>query len=191
MKNLLNTKVATLTLAGVIAASSAAVYAFDKHHSKSKYSELVNTAVMQSPEQIIDIVKQKTSGEILSLELEREDGKLVYEVEAILREENTELEFEIDASTGEILSERSDKLRKHEIKASDAYKTVKFDLMEAMAFAVNEQAGKVINAEFDTHHDKAMYEVEVLTANNAVYELEIDPNTGAIIGKELEDRDCD
>jgi len=57
-----------------------------------------------------DILKrlQKTApGEVLEVELEREDGRLIYEIE-ILERSGRVLEYEIDARTGDILKVEGD-----------------------------------------------------------------------------------
>ena len=55
-----------------------------------------------SEEQVIAIALAEVPGEVLEIELEREDGMAVYEVE-ILSADGAEMEVEIAADTGEVL----------------------------------------------------------------------------------------
>ena len=57
--------------------------------------------------EIIKDVSAKFPGEILEVELEREDGRYVYEVK-ILRPHGRVQEVEVDAKTGEILKVEDD-----------------------------------------------------------------------------------
>ena len=73
-------------------------------------SALVGTVSAQSAseatglsiEQAIEIALLEVPGEIQEIELEREDGEMIYEVE-ILDAEGQEFEIEIAADTGEII----------------------------------------------------------------------------------------
>jgi len=58
---------------------------------------------------------------------------------------------------------------------------------QAIAIALNAVSGKVIEAEIEKEDGKLVWEVEVLTSENEVYELEIDANDGRIIETERED----
>ncbi|MEM7730891.1 MAG: PepSY domain-containing protein [Pseudomonadota bacterium] len=51
----------------------------------------------------IEIALAQVPGEVQETELEREDGKMVYEVEIIAAADGKEMEVEIDAETGEVL----------------------------------------------------------------------------------------
>lgn len=55
-----------------------------------------------SEEQIIEIALAEVPGEVVEIELEREDGMQIYEIE-IMTADGTEMEVEIAAETGEVL----------------------------------------------------------------------------------------
>ncbi len=76
-------------LAGMVSAQSAA------------------SATGLSEEQIIEIALAEVPGEVVEIELEREDGMQVYEVE-ILTADGTEMEVEIAAGTGDVLEVEAD-----------------------------------------------------------------------------------
>jgi uncharacterized membrane protein YkoI len=62
----------------------------------------------------------------------------------------------------------------------------KVTIEEAIKTASDKVAGKVIEAELEHKHNKLVWEVEVLTAENKVMEVHIDADTGAVIDVEEE-----
>ena len=58
---------------------------------------------------------------------------------------------------------------------------------QASAIALNAVPGKVIGTEIEKEDGSLVWEVEVLTSENEMYELEIDANDGRIIETERED----
>lgn len=66
-----------------------------QHHQKSDKTTVIDA------KQAIDIALQEFPGTIVELELEREDGRLIYEIE--IENGEMEAEIEIDAYTGEII----------------------------------------------------------------------------------------
>jgi uncharacterized membrane protein YkoI len=57
----------------------------------------------------------------------------------------------------------------------------KVTIEEAIKTATDKVAGKVIEAELEHKHNKLVWEVEVLTAENKAMEVHIDADTGAVI----------
>jgi uncharacterized membrane protein YkoI len=53
-------------------------------------------------EQAIEIALMEVSGEVQEVELEREDGRMVYEI-SIQADDDTEMEVEVAADTGDVL----------------------------------------------------------------------------------------
>ena len=62
----------------------------------------------------------------------------------------------------------------------------KVTIDEAIKTASEKIAGKIIEAELERKHDRPVWEVEVLTAENKVMEVHIDAETGAVIDVEEE-----
>ncbi|MEW6544646.1 MAG: PepSY domain-containing protein [Nitrospirota bacterium] len=60
----------------------------------------------------------------------------------------------------------------------------KVTIDQAIKTASEKVAGKVIEAELEKKHDKAVWEVEVLTADGKVMEVHIDADSGAVIDTE-------
>ena len=80
-------------LIGVVAAGSMAA-------AVSAQTAATETGLTE--EQVIAIALMEVPGEVQEVDLEREDGMLVYEIE-ILTADGTEMEVEIVASTGDVL----------------------------------------------------------------------------------------
>ena len=80
-------------LAGLIAASAL---------TGTVSAQAVADATGLTEEQAIEIALIEVPGELLDVELERDDGTTVFEVE-ILTEEDEEFYVAIDAETGEVL----------------------------------------------------------------------------------------
>lgn len=58
---------------------------------------------------------------------------------------------------------------------------------EAIKTASEKLAGKIIEAELERKHNKLVWEVEVVTAENTVMEVHIDAKTGVVIDIEEEE----
>lgn len=62
----------------------------------------------------------------------------------------------------------------------------KVTIDEAVKTALEKVSGKVIEAELEHKHNKLVWEVEVVTAENKVMEVHIDAESGAVIDVEEE-----
>ena len=65
-------------------------------------AQTVADATGLTEEQAVAIALMEVPGEVQEIELEREDGMRVYEIE-VLSAEGVEIEVEIDAGTGDVL----------------------------------------------------------------------------------------
>lgn len=70
-----------------------------KQNENKKNNQQENTVINE--EKAIEIAKSEFPGTLVSMELDRDDGRLIYEIEIV--NGNEEAEIEIDAYTGEIL----------------------------------------------------------------------------------------
>lgn len=70
-------------------------------------AQTVANAMDVSEEQAIAIALAQVPGQVTEVELEREDGQTIYEVE-ITAEDGTQMEIEISAQTGDILMVEAD-----------------------------------------------------------------------------------
>ena len=64
-------------------------------------------------------------------------------------------------------------------------KTAKVTVEQAIKTATEKVAGKVIEAELERKHDWAVWEVEIVGADDKVTEVHIDADTGAVIDTEM------
>ncbi len=88
-------------LLATVAGPSLADISFTKAEKMRATGEAIST------DKVIEIVTKARPGEVTDLELDSERGRLVYEVE-VRDEQFREWDLELDAKTGEILTENSD-----------------------------------------------------------------------------------
>jgi len=149
-----------------------------------------------SIDQVKQIVLAKVPGAtITELELDQDDGRLTYEVEAC--NDQTEYDFEIDAYTGAILKFESDKcVDKQDITASttqaattSAQTRISVDQVKQIVLA-KVPAATITELELDDDDGRLTYEVEADNGRTE-YEFEIDAYTGAILEFETDVDDDD
>ena len=58
---------------------------------------------------------------------------------------------------------------------------------QAVAIALVEVPGKVVETELEKEDETVVWEVEIVNNQNEVYEITIDANTGDVLEKELDD----
>lgn len=93
---------------------------------------------------------------------------------------------------GPAWSDQQGKGKKDEVKeAVEMAATAKVTIDQAIKTASEKVAGKVVEAELEKKHDKLVWEVEVVTAENKVMEVHIDAESGAMIGVEEEKPETD
>ncbi|MBI4401156.1 MAG: PepSY domain-containing protein [Nitrospirae bacterium] len=81
--------------------------------------------------------------------------------------------------------EKGGKKEKDETKeAVEMSKTAKVTVEQAIKTATEKVAGKVIEAELERKHDKAVWEVEIVGADDKVSEVHVDADSGAVIDVE-------
>jgi uncharacterized membrane protein YkoI len=85
------------------------------------------------------------------------------------------------AAAGIAFGDEKEKNGKAEMAAA-----AKVTIDQALKTASDKVPGKVIEAELETKHNKLVWEVEVVTAQNKVMEVRIDADTGAVIDVEEE-----
>lgn len=98
MKHVKKTMAATVVIAGIIGAASLTF----ADNDKTDYLQLLDTTIELND--AVDIANTAVPGKIFEAELELEDNQAVWEIE-IMSAENQRFEIEIDASTGEVLSQ--------------------------------------------------------------------------------------
>ena len=88
---------------------------------------------------------------------------------------------------GPAWSDQKGKGKKDESKETvEMAVAAKVTIDQAIKTASEKVAGKVVEAELEMKHDKVIWEVEVVTAENKVMEVHIDAESGAVIDVEEE-----
>lgn len=91
--------------ASLLAATSVGI-ASDDDKGKQKHEQaraLLEAGEIRSLEQVLQRVREEGRGHVLEAELEREDGRYVYEVE-VLDEQGKVRKYEYDARSGEAIN---------------------------------------------------------------------------------------
>jgi len=121
----------------------------------------------------ISIGLKEYQGIVTEIELDTENGQLVYEVEIVSGNEKAELD--INAYTGEILLIST--------QGSDGIEgdTSSFlNIKKIIGNALNEFPGTVVEMELDDDDDSYIYEIEIKSGNTSK-EIEVDAYTGDVI----------
>ncbi len=99
-------KTVALIFGLLVAVATVSIGFADSDHKLSK--TLVESGKILSLQEIISLVSKEESERVLEAELEDENGRYIYEIE-LLDGDGKVWEYEVDATTGEILSkERED-----------------------------------------------------------------------------------
>ncbi len=142
--------------------------------SKGKPADLISTGKAE------EIAIEEVGGKLKSIELEKEDGHFVYDIE-LMREDNQKIDLEINAGSGRII--KVDRKDGHDDdNRSSKNQEVTISLDDAISAATKDTPGKVKEAELD---DDGYYEIELVVGLNDV-EMKIDSNSGKIIEKETD-----
>jgi len=88
-------------LAGLLVPLAAAP-AVAEEHWQELHEAVREERIVALPE-LLDWLEARYAGQVLEVELERDDGRLVYEIE-MLGPQGQKVEFEFDAESGELIS---------------------------------------------------------------------------------------
>jgi len=181
-------KILSITLLGILVLGvSVAVNA----KIRNKYNRNISSNNYIGVNKAINIALKKVPGASSShmkkINLDRENGRMVYEGEIYYN--GQEYEFDIDAVTGDIVKWKVDEISNNSgyIKNNvNNSQTITMEKAKSIALAQVPGAnqshfGKI---ELDHDHGRAVYEIEIFY-NNSKYEFDIDASTGEIIGTEV------
>lgn len=116
--------------------------------------------------------------QVKDVELERENGKVYYEVE--LRQGDKDWDLDIDAYTGKIIHSHSELNDDSNDKSSlNTSNHATITEKQAEQIALKNVPGTLLSTALDEENGQRIYEVKVLT-NEGTVELEIDATSGAI-----------
>lgn len=137
--------------------------------------------------QAIDIARKSALGTLISAEFDDDDDKAqggVYEIE--FNTDTTSYEIKVDAITGQVIGNETERLDSGDIADYRTQQQVKIDIIKAISMAETETGGQVIEIEFKNDRDYAdhtsYYDVEVLK-DNQIIELNVDATTGSVFAK--------
>jgi uncharacterized membrane protein YkoI len=163
-------RLSTISLAAATLTLSPAVWAFDMPETKVSMETCMKAAL------------GVRSGHVKRLQLETEDGKVVYEF-SIRTDEGYVWELECDATTGEIIDvERNS-------SPNDAVwkRNAKLLAKQARDIALQAHPGKAKGEEREVRGDgRVMWEVEIIGADGREIEVHVDAVSGEILSTEHE-----
>ena len=141
-----------------------------------------------SYEQAKEIVLNEQKGSISEMELERESGVWVYDIE--VKSGGKDFDFHVNADSGEITKKKHNENKDDDSDNSniDSNK-VKISLEEATKIALKEAKGKVEEGELENEDGKAIYSYEIQGENGKEAEVEISAETGNVLKTEWDDED--
>ncbi|MED4730617.1 PepSY domain-containing protein [Aneurinibacillus migulanus] len=172
-------KVGIAVLTGVLALGGTTVGAYAVQSDKASNIQGKDKSVAEvtlSTEEAKQIAKKQLSGNIEQVELERENGRLVYKVE--FEKYGDDDDVYVDAQTGKILS-NSD--------IRPAHDTVKISKAQAKEIALRQVKGTVTEIDLDRDDREPVYEVEIATANGHEANVDVSATTGQIVRVEWDD----
>lgn len=134
-----------------------------------------------------DAKVKSSNARFVTAKLDREDGRVVYDVEFYAG--NKEYDYEIDAYTGRILGKDTD-IEYVAPKTVSKKQQGNIGIEKAKNIALNDAKVKSSNARFvtaklDTEDDRKVYEVEFYVGNKE-YDYVIDAGTGRILEKDTD-----
>jgi uncharacterized membrane protein YkoI len=133
-------------------------------------------------ERCLAAVLNVAGGSVEHMKLEIEAGRPLYEFK-IEAEDGNEWEAECDANTGEIV-EMQREVSRNDRAFNEAAKVIETD---ARRVATERYPGKIGKSErLLDHQGRAIYEVEITTADGREMEVEVDGATGEILNAEEE-----
>ena len=217
-KILLGTVAVIVTAGGAFGVSAMSDQALDKSYGKDGIETEVDTDMeidtnkLVGAQELEDIVLNEVQGTIEEIELEDENGKLIFKVEVENRKDR-DSEVYVDAYTGEVIEVEYDDRDDHEEaeddddqevdnddnntaedkknstqdkKVKSAEQTSKSDLIsreEAIKIAKETHNGTVQETELDEDDGQYIFEVEFEDDDQEV-EVEIDAKTGEVLNVE-------
>lgn len=175
-KLLIGTLGAALVFGGALAVSAT------NNDDVSKTNKTKVEKTFLSTDEVEKIALQKVNGVVEEIELERESGKVVYEVD--IEKDDIDYDLHIDAYSGEIYSiDRDD-----DDNLSNGHQNSKNIISQADAIATAEKAvnGKVVEIEKDEDDGLIKYEVELKTDRGEA-DVEIEASSGKVLEVKLDD----
>lgn len=126
--------------------------------------------------------------QFLKTETDRDDGRLVYEIEFVVQDDSTwkEYDYEIDATTGAIVSYDYDAETHYSVPSTSGSASVTLDAAKQTALdhaGLSASQVQFVKVKSDRDDGRLVYEIEFVVKNGNTwkeYDYEIDATTGRI-----------
>ena len=153
-------------------------------------------------EESISIALKEVSGKVTDVELEDEDGTIVYGVE-IVDAQGIEHDVKVDAKTGKVLKveaddeEETEGAEENDGEVSDKAeqeqlaKLAKISQEEGISIALQEVKGNVTDVELEDEDGTIVYGVEIVDAEGLKHDVKVDAKTGKVVKVDLDDETDD
>ncbi len=165
-----------LTLALAVGFSSVAMAA-----TPSTTLKTASTTKTLTRAEAIKKAQEKAKGTVLKTELDRDDDKLIYEIE-ILDTSNVKHEMDINARTGKLSNYSKETIRKSK---ADKLRSAKISPEKAVEIVQKEADGSttLVSCELDIENNLLVYEIKLVdsTDKDNEYEAIVSASTGKIL----------
>ena len=148
-------------------------------------------------EEATKIALEKVPGTVNEVELEDEDGTIVYGFE-IVSTDGTQQDVKVDAQTGKIVKVEADDEENGEEKddeenddqsQAELAKQAKITEEAATKTALEKVAGTVNEVELEDENGTIVYGIEVVSTDGTQQDVKVDAQTGKIIKVEADDEE--
>ncbi|MFE4893739.1 PepSY domain-containing protein [Peribacillus butanolivorans] len=189
------------TIIGGGASGTALVFASskDKPVEQQELSEKQESAALEKKAKLTEaeskkIALEKVPGTVKEVELEDEDGTVVYSVN-VQAKDGSKQEVKIDAQTGKVLKVESDDEEGNGKEENDDQdqaalaKKAKLTEAESKKIALEKVPGTVKDVELEVEDGTVVYGVEVQAKDGSKQDVKIDAKTGEILKVDMDDED--
>ena len=178
-------------LAGTTAATAVSILMIASGGAVAQTATAPAAAELVGLSQAIQVAEEAVEGRAFEAEFESEEGLLVYEIE-LVDETNDVHEVTVDAQTGEVVGKDEQTiegiwhrwLNGEELAAVTGAER---SLGEIVTAVEAETGASAREASIDTENDRVVYEMELEGAAGEEIEFEVDPATGEILKRDMDD----
>lgn len=184
MKELTRTTKGLFAALSIMGITSVAFAASNSTHDSEA---IAATKAKISLSQAMGIAAQKAQGQIISAKFD-DDKDGIYEVK--IADGQTNHEVKINATTGNVIKIKQEKLEQDDMAEFGAFRQAKVNLTQALQQAGQTVGGQAIGGEFDLKNGNALYKIKVVKGAQ-VYDVKVDAGTGSILSNQLDSPDHD
>ena len=167
--------VATLSMASISASQAAT--------SMNKITAASQSKI--SLEQALMLANKAVKGDIISADFDQEDRAEDSHYDIKIIANNNEQEVRVNASTGKVTKDETERLDKDDLAEYNTMKQAKVSLSQAIKNANKTLKGSVLEAEFDMDFGKPVYKIEI-GKGNQVHKVVVDSMTGKITSNQID-----